>query len=165
MLRADPPPAAGREGLDISAVIHDPDAKTQPGDEPGPASTWITSSSHALTRSVFPRPRCSPRTGRTGPARCLWSLQVKGHSLRASKWVATALTPQGALDVDRRPRTPSTGFLCGRRQPDKAAVERTPSNDPSLSSTGAATEKRGPSWRKRYLNRTAASRQCAPAAR
>jgi hypothetical protein len=33
MLRAGPPPAAGREGLDISAVIHDPDAKTQPGDE------------------------------------------------------------------------------------------------------------------------------------
>ena len=58
MLRADPPPAAGREGLDISAVIHDPDAKTQPGDEPGPASTRITSSSRALTRSVFPRPRC-----------------------------------------------------------------------------------------------------------
>jgi hypothetical protein len=52
MLRADPPPVAGREVRDISAVIHDPDAKTQPGDEPGPASTRITSSSRALTPSV-----------------------------------------------------------------------------------------------------------------
>jgi hypothetical protein len=45
LLRADPRPAAGQEVLDISAVIHDPDAKTRPGDEPGPASTRIVRSS------------------------------------------------------------------------------------------------------------------------
>ena len=56
MLRADPPPAAGREVLDISAVIHDPDAKTQPGDEPGPASTRITSSSQRTHTERFPTP-------------------------------------------------------------------------------------------------------------
>jgi SAM-dependent methyltransferase len=32
-------------------VIHDPDAKTQPGDQPGPASTRITRCSQALTRT------------------------------------------------------------------------------------------------------------------
>ena len=67
MLRADPPSAAGREALDISAVIHDRDAKTQPGDEPGPASTWITSSSRALTRCV-PRPRSLELGGQDPPA-------------------------------------------------------------------------------------------------
>jgi hypothetical protein len=51
LLRADPRAAAGQEVPDISAVIHDPDAKTQPGDQPGPASTRITRSSQALTRT------------------------------------------------------------------------------------------------------------------
>ena len=48
----DPRPAAGREVLEISAVIHDPDAKSRRADVPGPAITRITNSSHALAGLV-----------------------------------------------------------------------------------------------------------------
>jgi hypothetical protein len=53
LLRADPRPAAGQELLDISAVIHGPDTRTRPGNEPGPVSTRISRSSRASHADWF----------------------------------------------------------------------------------------------------------------
>jgi hypothetical protein len=53
LLRADPGPAAGQEVLDVSAVIHDSDARTRLGDEPGPVSTWISRSSPRTNADWF----------------------------------------------------------------------------------------------------------------
>ena len=47
-----PTPSGWPEVLEISAVIHDPDAKSRRADVPGPAITRITNSSHALAGLV-----------------------------------------------------------------------------------------------------------------